>query len=151
MATTSEPEQGACQIDIEQDNVGPNNSKKAESSSSCVDSIFTGIKAKFDRVQSILDFQPTSIWRVSPQLKKLGSEAFEPKMFSIGPIHHGKRRLRRGEELKLQLLKLLTEENSELLHTFVGQCYDCVHIAREQYPANSKTIIRQGIRGDASC
>ena len=57
-------------------------------------------------------------------------------MFSIGPIHHGKHQLRRGEELKLQLLKLLSEENSELLRTFVGQCYDCVHIAREQYPAN---------------
>ena len=49
------------------------------------------------------------IYRVPYHLRKLNEESYTPKVVSIGPFHHGNRRLQTMEKKKLRYLNSFLE------------------------------------------
>jgi hypothetical protein len=73
------------------------------------------------------------IYKVPDPLRKLNEEAYTPQVISIGPFHHGNKKLQLMENYKLRYLKTFMERveiNFEILictredmETSVRQCY----------------------------
>ncbi|KAK4270967.1 hypothetical protein QN277_019730 [Acacia crassicarpa] len=73
--------------------------------------------------------QSCCIYRVPPQLREVNEAAYTPMMVSIGPFHHGNKRLSSMEEFKLWFLK-------NFLKRTQGTSFDnydnYVHVLRNQ-------------------
>ncbi|XP_054782531.1 UPF0481 protein At3g47200-like [Prosopis cineraria] len=75
------------------------------------------LKAELESMDH-LEFPTLSscIYRVPPQLRNMNKKAYTPTLVSIGPYHHGNKRLKSMEEVKLWFLyKFLKRINQEKL------------------------------------
>ncbi|CAA6654017.1 unnamed protein product [Spirodela intermedia] len=80
------------------------------------------------------DHPRPSIWRVHPDLRKVEEEAYEPKLVSIGPLHHGKPRLLPMEQIKLTYLRgLLNRHQKNSLEYYVAVIRSCLPATKDQY------------------
>ncbi|MQL91212.1 hypothetical protein Taro_023822 [Colocasia esculenta] len=76
----------------------------------------------------------SSICRVPPSIKAAESEAYEPRLVSIGPLHREKESLKPMQELKLAYLRDLLDRSSHNdLGTYVKVTRGCAGQARAQY------------------
>ncbi|MQL93853.1 hypothetical protein Taro_026510 [Colocasia esculenta] len=74
------------------------------------------------------------IWRVPPVIRDHESEAYEPRLVSIGPFHRGKQSLLPMEQVKISYLRdLLGRSLDNRLDQYVRAIRQCEQRAREQY------------------
>ncbi|MQL93859.1 hypothetical protein Taro_026511 [Colocasia esculenta] len=74
------------------------------------------------------------IWRVPPAIRDHESEAYEPRLVSIGPFHRGKQCLLPMEQVKISYLRdLLGRSHDNRLDQYVRAVRLCEQRAREQY------------------
>jgi hypothetical protein len=64
------------------------------------------------------------IYRVPHDLCKLNEKAYTPKYISIGPFHHGDKRLETMEKLKVRYLKIFVEKAAQNLEKLLSTLSD---------------------------
>ncbi|MQM14283.1 hypothetical protein Taro_047213 [Colocasia esculenta] len=88
-----------------------------------------------------------SIWRVHPSIREQESEAYDPKLVSIGPLHLGNERLLPMKELKFRYLKdLLRRSRENSLGNYIKAMRDCEPQARMQYAEEIKLTEDEFVR-----
>ncbi|PQQ07182.1 UPF0481 protein [Prunus yedoensis var. nudiflora] len=78
----------------------------------------------------------TCIYRVPHKLFRHNEEAFVPSLVSIGPYHHGEKKLQAMEEMKLWYLRSLIERipnQNPSLETFVSTIRSMEQFCRDCY------------------
>ena len=74
------------------------------------------------------------IMRVVPNLRNVDNEAYEPKLVSIGPLHHGNPRLLSMEKVKLEYVRALLQRHpTNSLQNYVSTIFSYVGKARSEY------------------
>jgi len=70
--------------------------------------LVTKIKSALESLDPLSSPEPC-IYKVPDPLRKLKKEAYSPQILSIGPFHHGIKKLRNMEKHKLRYLKEFME------------------------------------------
>ena len=89
----------------------------------------------FQLDETWLGSRKPTIGRVYSQLRDRDPEAYEPKLVSIGPLHHGKSNLLQMERKKKENLNFIAGQTF-FIKTFgilIDEVSSCLHQAREQY------------------
>ncbi|MQL97178.1 hypothetical protein Taro_029867, partial [Colocasia esculenta] len=75
-----------------------------------------------------------SIWRLHSSIREQESEAYEPKIVSIGPLHHGKKRLHAMEQTKWRYVQSLIDRSpNNSIRYYIRAIHECEDHARKQY------------------
>ncbi|XP_028805110.1 UPF0481 protein At3g47200-like [Neltuma alba] len=102
--------------------------------------LLCSLKAKLQAIDS-LELPLSSgccIYKVPPKIRKVNEEAYTPTLISIGPFHHGDKRLESMEEVKLWCLNnFLKRSKEKLLEDYVQAVRDWEDETRRCY---SETI-----------
>ncbi|MQM15269.1 hypothetical protein Taro_048213 [Colocasia esculenta] len=92
-----------------------------------------------DRVRGSED-QPY-IWKVPPGIRDHDKEAYEPKLISIGPLHHGREISLPMDELKLMYLRdLLGRSRKRQISSYIRVIRDIELRARKQYSESLRSL-----------
>ncbi|XP_058084091.1 UPF0481 protein At3g47200-like [Magnolia sinica] len=91
-------------------NASPRPSCLTPDSQALADSIMESVKASVSKLRS---GDPPTIYIVPQTIRQVNEVAYEPKMVSIGPYHHGKERLLGMEENKLLYLHSFLSRNPD--------------------------------------
>ncbi|XP_058084097.1 UPF0481 protein At3g47200-like [Magnolia sinica] len=118
---------------------GANTSTNASPRPSCLtpdrqalaDSIMESVKASVSKLRR---GDPPTIYIVRQTIRQVNEVAYEPKMVSIGPYHHGKERLQGMEENKLLYLDSFLSRNPDhLLEDYLEAIEELKDKARSCY------------------
>lgn len=101
------------------------------------------IKSKMAKELETLDKEffresAPNIFRVPEAIRNVDPVAYDPKIVSIGPYHHGKEKLRHFEKIKYFFLEALLERSSgvekeQQLHTYIKIVASYEATARKRY------------------
>ncbi|XP_058084100.1 UPF0481 protein At3g47200-like [Magnolia sinica] len=128
--------------DIHEIEEGANTSTNASPRPSCItpgrqalaDSIIESVKASVSKLRR--GDRPT-IYIVPQRIREVKEVAYEPKMVSIGPYHHGKKRLQAMEEHKLLYLhSFLSRNPNHRLEDYLKAMEELEDKARSCYSDN---------------
>ena len=151
MAMAADSKGGSSEVDIEQGNstmkdAPGENIKKGEvamaaksKAGSSKGDLKREIVNDLNEKMCKLSHRHPSIERVPSYLRNLDPKAYEPKIVSIGPFHHGKKKLQPWEEVKLGTLRyILSLGAANALDIFVKEVFDCLDQARDEYSEKIK-------------
>ncbi|RVW81646.1 UPF0481 protein [Vitis vinifera] len=92
---------------MEDENIASEQSERREANGNADSLLAASINEKLSSLTSLPS--QCCIYRVPDTLRRVNEEAFVPRILSIGPVHHGKKRLRDMEGHKWQYLKALLQ------------------------------------------
>ena len=83
--------------------------------------LLKNMEAMIERVKVPKLVPNCCIYKVPQRIREIKKEAYTPQVVSIGPLHHGGKRLKPMEELKLGYLKSYLERTDMMLEDCIGK------------------------------